>query len=223
MMDYESLLELMRSRRSIRRFADRAIDRRALDRLLEAARWAPSNHNRQPWRFLVLESRPRIRLLAKAIGRSLAIKLKSLPVAASAYAGDLAHYATLFHLAPVLMVVLHKRPVSVAAVLLEEVPHPTLVSGEPLSAAMAVQNLLLAAAALELGACVMTAPLLVPEAIAETLPLPAGHELTCLVALGYPAETPEAPRRKNLAQIREYIGDDTLTQDDRHDDRNRNL
>ncbi len=205
MMDYEQLLGLLRSRRSIRRFADQPVSRQDLSRLLEAACWAPSNHNRQPWRFLVLEDRERIRGLAKSVGQALAVKLKALPAMASAYAGELAHYGTLFAQAPVVIVVLHKHPVSISAALLEGVPNPGLVSGEPLSVAMAVQNFLLAAHALGLGACVMTAPLLVQNAVADALRLPPGHDLTCLVALGYPAETPEPPRRKELEQILHFI------------------
>ena len=90
-------------------------------------------------------------------------KLKSLPEAAAAYAGEFMHYATFFAGAPVLLVVLHKRPVSVSAPVLAGLKNPELVSGEPLSVAMAVQNLLLAAQALGLGTCVLTGPLLVQE------------------------------------------------------------
>lgn len=217
-MDYKLLLELLRARRSVRRFADQPVSREDLARLLEAARWAPSNHNRQPWRFLVLEDRERIRGLAKAVGQALGAKLQALPSLASAYAGDLAHHATLFAQAPVVLVALHKHPVSVAGALLEGLPHPGLVSGEPLSVAMAVQNLLLAAHALRLGACVLTAPLLVPETVAGALRLPAGHDLTCFIALGHPAESPEPPRRKKLEQCCEYIDDDDRTDHDRNRD-----
>ncbi|MCZ7539141.1 MAG: nitroreductase family protein [Anaerolineae bacterium] len=50
----------MQARRSVRRYSERPVSRAALERLLEAARWAPSAHNRQPWRFAVLiEPEPR--------------------------------------------------------------------------------------------------------------------------------------------------------------------
>jgi nitroreductase len=78
---------------------------------------------------------------------------------------------------------------------------------------------LLAAHALGLGACVMTAPLLVQEAVAGELSLPAGFELTCFVALGHPAESPDPPRRKTLEQIVQYAEPDDAS----HDDRPRNL
>ena len=217
MMGYDDLIELFRSRRSVRRFADRAVSRDDVLRLLEAARWAPSNHNRQPWKFLVLEDRREIRALAESVNQSLATKLQSLPAVASAYADEFAHHATLFAQAPVLIVALHKRPVSISAALLEGLRNPTLVSGEPLSVAMAVQNLLLAAHALGLGACVMTAPLIAQEAVLAALDLPAGFDVTCFVAVGYPAESPEPPRRKSLEQIAEFRNDRHASGS--HDDR----
>lgn len=44
---------LIRERRSIRAFADKSISDDVMLRLLEAARWAPSSMNDQPWRFIV--------------------------------------------------------------------------------------------------------------------------------------------------------------------------
>jgi nitroreductase len=204
MSDYDQLLKLIQSRRSIRRFSDRAVGREDLARLLEAARWAPSNHNRQPWKFLVIEDKQQISRLAEAVGRGLSEKMKSLPEVAAQYISQFIQYATFFASAPVLVVVLHKQPVSVSAPVLAGLKNPDLVSGEPLSVAMAVQNLLLAAQALGLGTCVLTGPLLVQDALAGALDLPAGHDLTCLVALGHPAETPAPPRRKTIEQIAEF-------------------
>jgi coenzyme F420-0:L-glutamate ligase / coenzyme F420-1:gamma-L-glutamate ligase len=208
MTEYEELLRFIRQRRSVRRFQGRAVPREDILRLLEAARWAPSNHNRQPWRFLVLQDQKRIHALAEAVRANLAARLGALPAVASAYAGDLLDHASVFATAPALLVVLHQQPARFAAPLLEGLSHPTLVSGEPLSTAMAVQNLLLAAPTLGLGACVLTAPLLAPEAVARLVCPPPGLETTCFIALGYPDEAPEAPRRKNLAQIAEFKQDD---------------
>lgn len=207
MNEYEQFLTLAQSRRSVRKFSVEAVSRENLRRVLEAARWAPSNHNRQPWRFIVLEDRDRIVRLGEKVRVELCAKLKSLPPVAAGHATEFVHYATCFSGAPVLILVLHKRPVSVTNVLLDGVAHPELVSGEPLSAAMAVQNLLLAAHALGLGACALTAPLIVGDVFARELPLPPGHDLTCLVALGHPAETPEPPRRKSVEQFTEFAQD----------------
>jgi len=53
-MQAEEILELIRSRRSVRRFQDRPVDEEMVDRILEAGRWAPSGRNNQPWRFVVV-------------------------------------------------------------------------------------------------------------------------------------------------------------------------
>jgi len=203
-MNLGELMAVLQSRRSIRRFTDRAVSREDLQKMLEAARWGPSNHNRQPWKFIVLEDRMVIRELAQSVQQGVARKVRSMPAIASSYAADFEHHATLFGAAPVLIVALHKRPVSLSVALLEGVANSTLVSGEPLSTAMAVQNLLLAAHVMGLGACVMTAPLVVPEAVAAHLDVPPGFECTCFVAVGHPGESPAAPRRKSLEQIAEF-------------------
>jgi nitroreductase len=204
MMDYTRLITLMRDRRSVRRFVERPVSQPDIERLLEAARWAPSNHNRQAWRFWVMQNKSNIAALANSVANELAVRLKSLPSVAAEYADDLMRHATFFAQSPALIVAMHKRPPAVSASLLCGLSNATLISGEPLSVAMAVQNLLLAAETLRLGACVMTAPLIASEAISSYIKIPPGFEVTCLIALGYPAETPPLPRRKRLEQIVDY-------------------
>jgi coenzyme F420-0:L-glutamate ligase / coenzyme F420-1:gamma-L-glutamate ligase len=58
-----ALQDFLRSRRSIRRFQPKDVDREILNRILETATHAPSAHNRQPWRFAVLtQPEPKSRL-----------------------------------------------------------------------------------------------------------------------------------------------------------------
>ena len=47
--------DLIHSRRSIRRYEARPVPAQLIEQLLEAAVWAPSAHNRQPWRLVVIE------------------------------------------------------------------------------------------------------------------------------------------------------------------------
>lgn len=203
-LPYDQLLQLLQARRSVRKFDARPVERPDLLRLFEAARWAPSNHNRQPWKFIVLDQPQAIQPLADFIRQHLSEKLKALPSVASEYAAEMLHYATFFASAPVLVIALHKRPIAAAAPVLEGTSNPALISGEPLSVAMAVQNLLLAAQVLGLGTCVLTGPLLVEPTLVAQFSLPAGFDLNCLIALGHPAETPDAPRRKPVEQIVEF-------------------
>ncbi len=53
-MDYDSLLELVKSRRSIRAFTDEPVSDEAVEKVIEVARWAPSGANSQPWEFIVI-------------------------------------------------------------------------------------------------------------------------------------------------------------------------
>lgn len=56
-MDYESLLELVKKRRSIRRFKPEPIPDEYVDRIIEVARWSPSGANSQPWEFIIVKNR----------------------------------------------------------------------------------------------------------------------------------------------------------------------
>jgi nitroreductase len=53
-MDYETVLELVKKRRSIRRFKTDPIPDDYIDKIIEVARQAPSGFNTQPWEFVVV-------------------------------------------------------------------------------------------------------------------------------------------------------------------------
>ena len=67
-MDSE-FLKLCRTRRSVRRFADRPVEREKIELCLEAARRAPSADNMQPWRFIVFDDPEKKAQLADAVFR----------------------------------------------------------------------------------------------------------------------------------------------------------
>jgi len=50
--EIQSIHELIVQRRSIRAFSEKSIEKETLLQLFEAARWAPSSRNEQPWRFI---------------------------------------------------------------------------------------------------------------------------------------------------------------------------
>jgi nitroreductase len=56
-MDYNSFLELAKKRRTIRRFKPDPIPDEYVDKIIEAARWAPSGFNLQPWEFVVIKKK----------------------------------------------------------------------------------------------------------------------------------------------------------------------
>ncbi|HJO91468.1 MAG TPA: nitroreductase family protein, partial [Anaerolineales bacterium] len=62
---------VLKSRRSIRRYLTDSVKDDVLHKLLEAATWAPSAHNKQPWRFAVLQDAFQKENLAHAMGNKL--------------------------------------------------------------------------------------------------------------------------------------------------------
>ena len=62
---YDQVLELVRSRRSKRAFRDRTVERDVIEKVLEAARFAPSEHNTQTTEFVVIQDKAMIREIAK--------------------------------------------------------------------------------------------------------------------------------------------------------------
>ena len=67
---YESLMNVIRSRRSIRRFDPKPVPEEDLVRILETGRWAPSGANIQPWAFIVVEESDRRRAIAELLKRN---------------------------------------------------------------------------------------------------------------------------------------------------------
>ena len=202
-MDFDEFFELARTRRSIRRFAGRPVERERIDRLVEAAGWAPSNHHRQGWKFVVFQDAEEIRALAERARESVRRALADAHRLAAGQGERLVHFAGAFEDAPVMILAMHKKSPAVGRRLLASATSE-IASGEAISTGMAVQNLLLGAHAMGLGTCVMTAPLFAGDVWRELADLPVGFEPTCVIALGYPDGPTETPRRKSLEHVVEY-------------------
>jgi len=61
----ENLLELLRARRSVRRFQDKSIPKDELEKMIDAVRFAPTARNVQPWEFIVVTDKGKLKELAK--------------------------------------------------------------------------------------------------------------------------------------------------------------
>jgi len=78
------IYEIIKARRSVRAYEDRPVSDELLGRLLEAARWAPSASNLQPWKLVVVRDAGRRRDLAVAARQQLFIAQAPVVVAAVA-------------------------------------------------------------------------------------------------------------------------------------------
>lgn len=195
-----NLIRLLQSRRSIRRYRPEPIPTDLVRQLLTAAIWAPSAHNRQPWRFAILEeSEPKERL-AKSMGARLRADLEADGVPEAVIEKDVSRSYARITGAPVVIIL------CLSIEDMDSYPDERRQRNEWImavqSTAMAGQNLLLAAHAVGLGACWMCAPLFVPDLVRQTLDLPANWEPQGLITLGYPAETKEKTRHPLSAKVR---------------------
>ena len=69
----KNFLELLKSRRTCRRFTDESVNKESIEYILEAARLSPSGHRIRPWDFIVVEDKETLKALSvsKASGASL--------------------------------------------------------------------------------------------------------------------------------------------------------
>jgi coenzyme F420-0:L-glutamate ligase/coenzyme F420-1:gamma-L-glutamate ligase len=190
------LTDMIRERRSIRKYAPRPVPTETLREVLEAAQWAPSAHNAQPWRFIVLIDEPSKKELANAMANAWItdmIKEGILPEAREKMAETSVER---FTRAPVLIVacLTMKDMIKYADESRQKSERDLAVQ----SLGAAVQNILLVAHSKSLGACWFCAPVFCKEAVRQILKIPEEIEPQALIALGYPAEKPRAPRRESL-------------------------
>jgi coenzyme F420-0:L-glutamate ligase/coenzyme F420-1:gamma-L-glutamate ligase len=180
------------SRRSIRRYQDRPVPQTVLEGILTAASWAPSAHNRQPWRFVVITSPDTRTNLALAMGTRLRADLAADHVPADKIEKDTSRSFSRINGAPALVVV------CMSMVDMDHYPDEKRAAAERLmavqSTALAVQNLLLSIHAEGLAACWMCAPLFCPDVVSTQLQIPTDWEPQALITLGYPAEQRESTR-----------------------------
>ncbi|MCY3905653.1 MAG: nitroreductase family protein [Anaerolineaceae bacterium] len=186
-------LNLLHARRSLRRYRPDRPPRELLRQVLQAAIQAPSAHNRQPWRFVVLLEDADRAGLARAMGERLRQDLKADGVPAAVIEADVGRSFERMTGAPVLILLcLSIRDMDVYP---DEgrnaAEHTMAVQGT----AMAGQNLLLAAHGLGLGACWMCAPLFCPDVVASALQLPVDWQPQGLITLGWPAQSRSRDRR----------------------------
>ena len=183
------ILELIKARRTIRRFKSDPIPPSVMDDIYEAAMWAPSPANSQPWDFYVvgLQARGKILTMLQAkVKEFLAIpdlpepRRKALESLAADFGG-----------APYMVAVVSRA----GSEPMEQIEYP-------LSAAAAVQNLSLTAWAHGIGSIWLSVGAAPP--VKSILGVEEGASVVALLALGYPEVVPPAlPREDYRTRIKE--------------------
>lgn len=161
-----SILKAIKERRSIREFTSEKVPQRDLMTLVEAATWAPSGKNNQPWRFVILTD--------EEVRNNIA---------------DLTLYRHIVANCSSLIVVF----LDTEAIYDEVKDHQ--------SAGAAIQNILLAAESLGLGAVWLGQILKNKHEVNAELGITARYDLMAVIAVGYPAHRNQRSHRKNVNEF----------------------
>jgi len=169
-----NVLEAIKGRRSIRAFKSQNVSAETIEKLVDAARWAPSAGNIQPWEFIIVQ-KPEIkrRLAEAALGE------------------------TFIEEAPVVIVVCANEDRSSQGY---GIRGKTLYCLQDTAAA--IQNIHLVAYSFGLGTCWVGA--FREEEARKILKIPSGIRPVAIIPVGYPAEVPSTPNRRSINQIAHY-------------------
>ena len=195
------ILATIRDRRSVRLFTDQPVPEMDLLSILSAANRAPSAHNQQSWRFIVLRGEKKLALAevvnskaqtfpkpSCALLRMASRTIVSAPVVvAISNTGELIHHGTeLFKVD-------------------KEAAVDFFRTMEIQSSAAAVENLLLAASSLGIGSVWLGILFLIKHDILAFLEEPPDGEFMAVVPLGYPSRQSEGPKKRPLAVSIRYM------------------
>jgi F420 biosynthesis protein FbiB-like protein len=188
----QELFSLIRDRRSIRKYQNKPVPQVLIEDVLVAAGWAPSAHNAQPWRFIILTKDAAKKELAEAMAEFWAADMAKdgVEIEEEVRKVRVERFAT----APVVVLAcstmegMNKQP----DVERQKVEQDLAMQ----SLGAAIQNLLLMAHAKGLGACWFCAPGFCKSTVRAVLNIPENVEPQALIAMGYPDEKPAVPSRK---------------------------
>ncbi len=215
-MNIQELEKLIKERRSVRRWKNDEVPDEILRKAVELATWAPNGGNYQGWRFVVVKKREIIEGMAETV-QSVADKVASWPEGMS-WQEDVERYrknASFFRNAPACIAVFisgYQSPMDKVLVARETSDleareilgfrrsAPTAIQ----SGAAAVTTMLLVFQQMGLGAVWMVSPVQAKKKIEDMLKCPPDMSLICLVAVGYPDESPHRERRP-VDEVLEFV------------------
>ena len=175
-------IDLVKKRKSTRKYNSKKIEKKLLDKCLEAARLAPSACNSQPWRFIIIETGSvKDRIIREAFNGVYALN-------------------TFAKKAPVIVVVVREKSKYTARLggSLRDVDYSLIDIG------IACDHLTLQAEELGIGSCWIG--WFNEKAIKNILELPKNAKVDIVLSLGYPEEDYiKAKKRKSLDDTREYF------------------
>ncbi|PQD97170.1 nitroreductase [Pradoshia eiseniae] len=185
------LFEAIKTRRSIGKVKDDPIPEELIRQIIEAATWAPCHHRTEPWRFTVLAGDGRDKL-RDALVASLKTSMDDPETDENKQ--RLEKISKQPYRAPVIIVTA-----------IEPAENDKVIREEEFAAGhAAVQNMLLAAHALGLGAVWRTGKPLYTRTMSEAFGLSEKGSVTGFIYIGYPDMTPPPAKRKPVDEITQW-------------------
>ena len=195
------ILDAVRGRRSVRHYLGKEVTPDLVNEVLEAGRWAPSPHGRQPWRFAVVTREETKERLARAMGEEWRVNLEMDGQAPEVVEKRLEGSRRRLLDAPVLVLLcLYLQDLDVYPDAARQQSETTMAVQ---SLGAAAQNMLLAAYDLGLDAGWMCAPLFCPQEVVEALELDPKLLPHALLTLGYAEGDP--PKRRSRRPLEDLI------------------
>lgn len=189
----------LRSRRSIRRFEANAIDLSTLNRILETAFFAPSAHNRQPWRFAILTTLEGKLRLSDTMATEFRTDLTREGLPVSEISLRLERSRNRIINAPIgIILCMDESEMDNYADAKRQQAETTMAIQ---SVAMAGLQLLLAAHSEGLGGVWTCGPLFAPDAIKSSFALPETWKPQALILIGHPDELPKEKKIKKFQEM----------------------
>ena len=196
----EKLTNYMKSRRSYKfPFKDKRVDRKIIEECIEIARWAPSAHNGQYWRYIIIEKLELREKLINLMNQKLRNDLKNDGKSEDFIESKLNKSRKNFIDAPILVLL------CLDIMELEKYPDNERLENEFILGVQSISSsatyLLLAFEIKNLAACWYCAPLFAKDIIKKTLHLPESYVPMAFFTVGYPLKSVHAPPRKELQEI----------------------
>lgn len=180
--------QVVKGRRSVRKFTEAPVPEEDLVKILDAARMAPTSGNQQPWKFLVVRDRETLdRLGETCIDRSIAFRESRGATLSQEQRDSIRQSYADYLSAPVYVVVLTDN----------ESLYPTY---NHYDGPMAAGYLMLAARALGYGTVFLTDSI-PADVTMEVLDIPERYTRVCITPIGVPEEWPDAPAKKELHEF----------------------
>ena len=188
--------DFLRARRSVRRFKPDPVAKQLVERLLSTAVYAPSAHNRQPWRFCVVQGKDAKTRLADAMADEFRRDLLADNMPSAEVEVRVEASRSRLSSAPLLVVVCLEMTE------MDTYPDPRRREAERVmaiqSTAGAALQLLLAAHAEGLAGVWTCGPLFAPQAVRASLNLDPAWEPQALLLIGVADQTPHVKDLKSM-------------------------